>query len=368
MIIFCFIAVAGFVFNSCKNDLDSLAPYTESIAVYSLIDQTDTANYVRVNRVFLGSGDANQIAQIKDSVYFKPGEASVYIEKYWNDIKKQTYIFSETYEKPLEPGAFNVDQLIYKSKQKFKSDSSGKFFEYKLIVKNNLSGKVYNSKNIKLVKDINTVNPGATLCTPIISDCFFTTFRNVTIPISTQTKIFFASPQNARICDVKINMFYQDVFLDNSQSSQKFVFGLNAKKTVTSDGAEDMDFSFVGSSFYLTLANSLTNPVNLKERIADSINFVFTFAGEEYVFYKEVNNTSGTFGQEKPIYTNMENDAIGLFSSRLKITVNKNMWNCSGPINQFNVISNVTRDNLTNYSVVCHLRFRGPGCATNGGC
>lgn len=163
-------------------------------------------------------------------------------------------------------------------------------------------------------------------------------------------------------------MFYQDVFLDNSQSSQKFVFALNAKKTLTSAGAEDMDFSFVGSSFYLTLANTLTNPSNLKERIADSINFVFSFAGEEYVFYKEVNNTSGTFGQEKPIYTNMENDAIGLFSSRLKITVNKNMWNCSGPINQFNVISNVTRDNLTNYSVVCHLRFRGPGCPTNGGC
>ncbi len=129
-----------------------------------------------------------------------------------------------------------------------------------------------------------------------------------------------------------------------------------------------MDFSFIGSGFYLALANSIINPANLKERVADSIGYTFTFAGDEYVFYKEINNTGGTFGQEKPIYTNMENGAIGLFSSRSKLKVNKKMWDCSGPINQFNAVSNVTRDNLTNYSVVCHLRFRGPGCATNTGC
>ncbi len=152
LIAFCLFGIAGLLFNSCKNDLDSLAPYSESIVVYSLIDPADSANYVRVNRVFLGEGDANQTAQIMDSVYFKPGEAIVSIEKYWNSIKKQTYVFTETYEKPLEAGAFNSNQLIYKSKQKFKSDSSGKFFEYKLIVKNNLSGKIYNSKNIKLIK------------------------------------------------------------------------------------------------------------------------------------------------------------------------------------------------------------------------
>ena len=44
------------IFNSCKNDLDALAPYKESIAVYGLIDPADSVNYIRVNRVFLGSG------------------------------------------------------------------------------------------------------------------------------------------------------------------------------------------------------------------------------------------------------------------------------------------------------------------------
>lgn len=367
-ITFCLFGILGILFNSCKNDLDSLAPYSESIVVYSLIDQTDTANYVRVNRVFLGEGDATQVAQIKDSVYFKPGEANVSIEKYWNGNKRQTYIFSETYEKPLVAGAFNVDQLIYKSKQKFKSDSSGKFFEYKLIVKNNLSGKIYNSKNIKLVKDINTTNPSANLCTPIINDCFFSSFRNVTIPISTESKIFFATPINAKICDASMNFHYQTIYLDNSQSSEKFTYVLGSKNTVTASGGENMDFSFVGSGFYLALANSVTNPSNLKERVADSISYVFTFAGEEYVFYKEINNTSGSFGMDKPIYTNMENGAIGLFSSRTKVTVNKKMWDCGGNATQFNAVAEATKNNLTNYSVVCHLRFRGPGCATNSGC
>ena len=80
-------------------------------------------------RVVFTGRNINQIAQVQDSVYFNPGEATVVIEKYWNGVLKQKYNFSETFEKPIDQGVFNVNQLIYKSTQKFKSDSSNKFFE-----------------------------------------------------------------------------------------------------------------------------------------------------------------------------------------------------------------------------------------------
>src|SRR6202008_3281826 len=104
------------------------------------------------NKVFLGAGDATLFAQIKDSVYFKPGEVSVSIERFFNGVKKQTYIFTETYEKVLNPGSFNPDQLIYKCSQPFKADSANKEFEYHLIVTNNTTGKTYTSKTT-LIQD-----------------------------------------------------------------------------------------------------------------------------------------------------------------------------------------------------------------------
>ncbi|HRD40673.1 MAG TPA: hypothetical protein PLC65_18735, partial [Bacteroidia bacterium] len=64
---FCFVAV---IFNSCKNELNILAPYKESISVYAVLNPQETRNYVRVNRIFLGEGNSFQMAQVNDSINY----------------------------------------------------------------------------------------------------------------------------------------------------------------------------------------------------------------------------------------------------------------------------------------------------------
>ena len=216
-------------FNSCKNDLDALAPYKESIAVYGLIDPADSVNYIRVNRVFLGSGSAVDVAQIQDSVYFRPGEATVTVEKYWNGTLKQKYVFSETYEKPLQPGVFNTNQLIYKSTQKFKADSSignfsGNYFEYKLVVKNNKTGAVFSSKKINLIKEIKS-NSTSQLCSSITNsnNCFFYDPNSIVFISAYQslngpstTKIEFTTPKNCSFTSTNLVFYYRSVYLNIS--------------------------------------------------------------------------------------------------------------------------------------------------------
>jgi hypothetical protein len=364
------VVALGIIISSCKNELDSLAPYRESISVYSLIDQNDSVNYVRVNRVFLGEGDANQIAQIQDSVYFKPGEASVHIEKYWNGTKKQTYVFSETYEKPLGAGSFNVNQLIYKSSQKFRSDSVGKYFEYKLVVKNNTTGKVFNSKNIKLIKDVSPTSPSGALCTSAIgANCFFSqTNIGILSSATAKTKLLFSAPVNSAMCGVKFKFYYHSVYLDNSTANKVITMDQGIQKLEAVSTGQTVDFTFGGQQFYKTLSSSTPAETNLKERVGDSLNFYFTFGGEEYKFYQEINNTSGSFGQEKPIYTNMLDDAIGVFSSRTKVTVSKKLWDYTGGPLQTNVLSLQTLNELISSTITCHLRLRGPNWPMNSGC
>lgn len=358
------------LFNSCKNDLDALAPYKESIAVYGLIDPADSVNYIRVNKVFLGAGSAVDVAQIQDSVYFKPGEATVIVEKYWNGNLRQKYIFTETYEKPLQPGVFNTNQLIYKSKQKFKADSLGRYFEYVLKVTNTKTSSLFESEKIKLIKDV-TSNPSSSMCTATLGlNCFFNQ-SNISIltPSNAKTKVMFYTPINCASTSFKLRMHYRNLFLDNSEEKMYYEFDRGNLNAETSNGGELIDFTFSGVNFYSALGNSIPDRNNLKERVIDSMTFHFYFAGNEYKLYQEVNNTSGSFGQEKPIYTNMKNGAVGVFSSRTKVVVCKKMFDCSiSPDFQTNVISNQTRDALTASSYTCRFRFRGPNCSTNTGC
>ncbi len=360
--------------NSCKNDLDAMAPYKESIAVYGLLDPTDSVNYIRVNRVFLGAGDANQIAQVQDSVYFKPGEATVVIEKYWNGVLKQKYNFSETFEKPLDQGVFNVNQLIYKSTQKFKSDSSNKFFEYVLKVTNNKTGTIFDSESINIVKDITSTPTQA--CGTLGSTCFFndpnsvvniSPFQNTFGPIETRVK--FATPRYCATTSVKLRFHYTEVNLNASTAKKYFDFSLGEIDADVPTGGENMDYTFAGVTFFNSLNNAILDNSNVLERVADSITFHFFFGGEELQLYKDINNTSGSFGQEKPIYTNMKNGAVGVFSSRTKFLVNKKMFDCSISATQTNIINKAFLDFLrdSNYPY-CRMRFRGPNCATNSGC
>jgi hypothetical protein len=361
--VFGILATALTLTNSCKNDLDSIAPYVESVAVYGLIDQNDSANYIRVNRVFLGKGNANEIAQIQDSAYFRPDEANVVVEKYYNGTRIQTYAFGETYEIPLQPGAFNTNQLIYKSTQKFNSDSLGKYFEYKLIVTNNKTGKQYTAST----RLINI----SSLCSGVLGqNCFFSQHNISILPsVFATTNVKFISPANVGICGVDTRFYYRTVFLDNTEASRYMEFDLGNQKTSTTTGGETMDFSFKGASFYKTLPEKVQDESNLKERVMDSMAFVFKFAGTEYSLYREINGTSGSFGQEKPIYTNISNGGVGVFSSRTSIRVVKKMYNCGGGTNQQDVLTDQTRNALTTDPTTCHLLFRGPGgCAPNTGC
>jgi hypothetical protein len=360
-----FILAAGVLFNSCKTDFDLIAPYKESVAVYGLLSQSDSVNYIRVNRVFLGEGDATLIAQNSDSVYFKPGEVSVSVEKYYGSVKKQTYNFTETYEKPLSPGYFNVNQLIYKSIQPFSSDSAGKVFEYQLIVRNNLTGMVYTAKTT-LVRDY-----GSSTCSNItpVSYCVLGSFfipglagaaGNVNVKLQTTA--------NARIVNLGVRFYYRDSLFSGAVTPHFVDIKFPNKKASTLAGGEVMDFSFSRETFYNTVGNGIVDdPSIVRSRTADSLVFFVVSGGEELSLYNEINGTTGSFGQEKPIYTNIDG-GVGVFSARYTKKAKKAYYNCHLGAAQTGVITYGSLDQLAIMPATCHLRFTKSDCSINTFC
>ncbi len=358
------------IINSCKTDIDLLATYKESVVVYGLLNQSDSVHYLRINRVFLGAQNAQTTAQIKDSVYFKPGEATVYLEKYFNGYFKQRIIFTETNEKPLDQGAFNTNQLIYRSSQQLKSDSSNIEFEYRLTVKNNTTGKVYTSKT-KMIRDLTA----AVSCANITLLCFLNT-PNVNIITSNvsvaKTKILYGSPINSRVCSFALRFFYTDSLTNGTEAQHHVDMNFGERKTLGLAGSEVMDFTFSGDEFYKNIAKNISDDATVINRKADSINFFIIAGGDELNLYNEINGTSGAFGQEKPYYSNIS-DGVGLFSSRYTKKINKPFYNCKlGPNAQSGYVTSATLASLATGPYTCHLRFKycdnNLGYITNSAC
>ncbi|MEI6749039.1 MAG: hypothetical protein WCM93_07755, partial [Bacteroidota bacterium] len=82
--------------TSCKTDFDVISEWKDITVVYGLIDQTDTAHLIRINKAFLGPGNALHYAAIEDS------------SSYGNnlEVKLNDILFDTTTMYPKDSGVF----------------------------------------------------------------------------------------------------------------------------------------------------------------------------------------------------------------------------------------------------------------------
>ena len=80
--------------SSCNEKIDFQGAFKETVVVYGLLDQADSLHYVKVNRAFIGPGNALDIAQIPDSNYFDDVEVTV--SEYLDGNLSRTWVLRDT--------------------------------------------------------------------------------------------------------------------------------------------------------------------------------------------------------------------------------------------------------------------------------
>src|SRR4051812_27307414 len=134
----------------CKNDLQVNAPYKEMPAVYAVLSPQEKIHVIKINKVFLGEGDANMMAKVADSVNYPEGELEVTLTRYVNngqvnatpdDGGQQTIFFKDSVSDNLVPGAFSTTQRLYVSNKKIYTSGL-----YKLTIRNKHTGNVFTAK------------------------------------------------------------------------------------------------------------------------------------------------------------------------------------------------------------------------------
>ncbi len=328
-----FSCLSVLLFNSCKNDLKLNAPYKEIPSIYAMLNPQDKIQMIRINKVFLGEGDANQMAQVADSINYPAGDLLVTLTRFSNGSQipatpngnKQVITFRDSVVQAAD-GAFNKTQRVYVT-----SDPLFKTGDYVLTVKNIKTNNVFTARSTAL----DSIN-GSTGIRPLTINPLYPYPPNTSLAEYVDYQNYDISvrylPNEAKLYQLVIRMhFYDSLF--NHQKTYNYVdyaFGNKNAKDVEKIGlasyinntAKRADlFAATG----INLGKMKLND-NIYGRKMYKIEFLIYSTTQDYLDYLQFVSPSLSITQNKPLYSNFKDRAaLGIFTFRTRCSVVKEM-------------------------------------------
>ncbi len=352
----------GFAFISCKTDFDINAPYKPIPIIYGLLDQSQDTQFVKINKSFIGDGNNVDYASINDSVLFS--NISARVEQYAPGFSSpfKVYDLQELWVGNLQSGIFYSDsqkvyyfipdaplndehmyQLVVSvddleediTAQTYLLDGSGLSFDYLFSLALGINGL-----------NLADVNLGT-------SDVFY----------SPQIK-WNTAPKGKRY-ELIMSFRYNEVTAVGSQP--KTIYWNLGTQTAIGNGdalndSEKMFVNLSGEQFYEMINSRLkdySNDAQVLKREVIAVDFIVSAGNEDLNTYIEVNEPATGVVTERPTFTNISGDGIGLFASKYQVAVTGNLSDgsvlelCKGPVtsgykfcidstDQITAISNLT--------------------------
>jgi hypothetical protein len=290
------------VLNRCSTEFDINADWKDITVVYGLLDQTEAMHYIRVNKAFLGKGNALQMAQEFDSTNYKKDELEVKLEEYQSNpnLGEPKNSFKLTWDTTSKDLGIFYDpkmpvQTVYKTSQKLSEN-----YIYKLVIANLKTGKtVYSQTNL--------IYP-FTILRPKAGDRF---------NFIGKQEVNWTSAKYGRAYQLIIRFHFDEINKITKVITPKYVDWVFPKQTVTNlNGGQPMKYIFQAEELFYIISSrvSINNDVRRKP---GAVDFMFIVAGDDFNTFLDVNAPSNSVVQEKPGYTNISN-GIGIFSCRYK--------------------------------------------------
>jgi len=293
--------------SACSNKLNIQAPYKSITVVYGLMDQGDTAHYIRINKAYEGAGNAYTMAKQYDSIYYPANQLTVQLQDInINGNVVATINLVADSSIPVPAGAFSYpEQILYKTKSALNINDT-----YNLIVTNNHTHQVLTGTTILL--------PDASFKQGLTGTYFNFAF-NTTYP----TQIEWYSTINGRIYQMTFRFFYSEK--TSSGKVEKYIDWVQSPQTApTINGGYVMSYSFTGMQF-LQLVKTLIPVEAGVQRTADSLKMIFTTGSDDFNTYIQLSQPSLGIDQDPPSFSDVKN-GIGIYTSRHTQSVTKPLF------------------------------------------
>ena len=331
------ILISLLAFTSCKNELEINGPLDSKLAVYGLINWTDTAHYFKIYKTFLTEDNIYVAAQNMDNYLLYDSIEVMLIENDNSGVLKY-HLFDTTTSIPKESGIFSNPnnpnrQVLYVNKDFLTPTST-----YELQIKNRYTGSIMatsgcsaNCSEKDLIKLPYPRTYGTAEYDPSNPLRFSSTelrCANLDVNLSLITKstfTFYVPVRNGYKYEVYFNFFYweKENFITNPNDSVlKGPIKINVGSLANTDETTPVKIEWNPSTFFSALRNQLPTLGANSYRGSGPVHLYVWSAGREYAeFIANNNQASLSIIEDRPTLTNISN-GLGLFSSRYLMHMN----------------------------------------------
>jgi len=320
---FIFISLVLIVLNSCNEKIKLIGDFVETAVVYGLLDQADSLHYIKINRAFIGPGNALEIAQIADSSYFTNVEAT--ISEYLNGNLTRSWLLRDTILDNKDPnGVFYApEQKVYY----FKTMPTG----FNGVIQTSTNPQMTSLNPQAIYKIDIVINNGAfsvsgeTELVRGITSAAATQNFNFKFAINpgeyTSTGITVSSTGNSYVLNTQLKIAFNE-WENNTYSEKSFFWKLGEADVLPSSSKI---FTANGETFYDLMKSNCTENSSISKRTFKGVTIKITGGAEELYNFIAVNKPSSGLAQSKPTYTNLTatngKRVIGIFSSRQTVEI-----------------------------------------------
>lgn len=319
-------------FGSCETEFETQAEWKDIPVVYGILDQHQSIQNIKVNKAFLGEGNALVYAQNQDSIYYPYG-LEVHVEE-WSEAGEfiRAFQFDTITVEKEEADLFGSTQIIYQSlpynyyKIRAEYDFWGNLLsidtfwlnessKYKLIIMNPSTGIETFSKTL-LVKDFEITNPG--------DNTYIKFSPNPQFP-----EIFsWDKPDYSGKLNFEVVFHYKETGATLPDTIYKSV-NLIFEEYITSQYNYEMTYTYWGNRFFSSCMVVIPYDDPAQEaligaRYAGKIDFMVAVAAPEYSAYLTIFQNTSLPPNGDLVYSNIQ-EGMGVFSSRYKKTKSKRL-------------------------------------------
>ena len=284
---------------SCETDFDVNANWKDVTIVYGLIDPNNEDQLIKINKAYLGQGDAIQMASISDSTNYDPSNLIVKIHR----LREQVFNTYDTLSTVVL-----TDTVLDKDDGLFSTDDN-------IIYTFKKPSSFYNTNSIYVLEILNlSSGQKVTSQTEIINSFSFESLNpsfewglyngELADSLRFRTKnIEWQNSNNGVIYQLDILINYLESGIVNS---------LSWSQPIVEYSSGNMSLKIKGDQFFQFLENNLDN--NTTKQFLN-LDLVMTIGAQDLKTYIDVNQPFSGIVQERPVFSNIDN-GVGLFSSR----------------------------------------------------
>ncbi len=314
--------------TACSTELDVNAPYEDHTVVYGLLNLRDSIQFIKINKSFLGEGNALDQAQVADSSEYG-GEAisHMQVHKVINGQRVATYELHDTIVDDREPGTFHhPEHKLY-----YFVDPE----EYPEVTVDTTSFAVHLDEDAQYELDIVVKGKTVSAITPITDDFgFFGTLASSSSIAQVsfllpqggygQYRVRWYSGRDGKRYVVKYAFHYKEI-RDGDTTDHVLEQGIGQRVSANSQTiGEELEIQIPGEQFFSNLASVIPDDPAVSRRIFTGIDLHFTVANDDFHTFLSLSEPVSGIVEERPAYSNIEG-AYGIWGSRYTKGINKRL-------------------------------------------